>query len=72
MNKTIFKSGLILLAASLAFGACNKEPDDSNLYTFTGETVETFIQKDSDLTAFNYILTRVCIMTLKLSSLITA
>ena len=59
MNKTIFKSGLILLAASLAFGACNKEPDDSNLYTFTGETVETFIQKDSDLTAFNYILTRV-------------
>ena len=59
MNKTIFKSGLVLLVASLAFGSCNKEPDESNLYTFTGETVESFIQKDSDLTSFNYILSRV-------------
>ncbi len=39
--------------------ACNPEPDDSDLYTFTGETIESFIQQDSTLTAFNYILSRV-------------
>ena len=59
MNKKFFKACLGMLATMLALGACNKEPDESNLYTFTGETIETFIQKDSDLTSFNYILTRV-------------
>ena len=39
--------------------SCNPEPDESDLYTFTGETIESFIQKDSTLTAFNYILSRV-------------
>ena len=41
------------------FISCNPEPDESDLYTFTGETIESFIQKDSTLTAFNYILKRV-------------
>ncbi|MCI6181900.1 MAG: fasciclin domain-containing protein [Prevotella sp.] len=59
MNKKFFKACLGMLATMLALGACNKEPDESNLYIFTGETIETFIQKDSDLTSFNYILTRV-------------
>ena len=59
MNKKFFKACLGMLAIMVALGACNKEPDESNLYTFTGETIETFIQKDSDLTSFNYILTRV-------------
>lgn len=45
--------GLVTLAA------CNPEPDESDLYTFTGETIESFIAKDSTLTAFNYILSRV-------------
>ncbi len=39
--------------------ACNPEPDESDLYTFTGETIESYIQRDSSLTAFNYILSRV-------------
>ena len=39
--------GLVTLAA------CNPEPDESDLYTFTGETIESFIAKDSTLTAFN-------------------
>jgi len=46
-------TGLVTLAA------CNPEPDESDLYTFTGETIESFIAQDSTLTAFNYILTRV-------------
>ncbi len=43
----------------LSMTACNPEPDESDLYTFTGETIESFIQQDSTLTAFNYILSRV-------------
>lgn len=49
--------GVALLAVSLA--SCNPEPDESDLYTFTGETIESYIQQDSSLTAFNYILSRV-------------
>ena len=41
------------------FISCNPEPDESDLYTFTGETIESYIQQDSSLTAFNYILSRV-------------
>ena len=26
--------------------SCNPEPDESDLYTFTGETIESFISKD--------------------------
>lgn len=58
MNKNILKIGVLGLAF-LGVASCNKEPDESNLYTFTGETIESFIQKDSLLTSFNYILTRV-------------
>ena len=43
----------------ITFIACNPEPDESDLYTFTGETIESFIAKDNTLTAFNYILSRV-------------
>ena len=39
--------------------ACNPEPDESDLYTFTGETIESYIAKDSTLTAFNAILTAI-------------
>ncbi len=39
--------------------ACNPEPDDEDLYTFTGETIESYIAQDASLTAFNYILSRV-------------
>lgn len=48
-----------LLALGLGFVACNIEPDESDLYTATGDTVETFIKSDSTLTSFNYILSRV-------------
>ena len=44
---------------TLAFTACNPEPDESDLYTFTGQTIGSFIQNDSTLSSFNYILSRV-------------
>lgn len=43
----------------LAVSSCNPEPDESDLYTFTGETIESLIEQDSTLTSFNYVLSRV-------------
>lgn len=59
--KNMIRQTLIAGAAVLAMTmtACNPEPDESDLYTFTGETIESFIAKDKSLTAFNYILSRV-------------
>lgn len=50
---------LLGVGAIAMLTACNPEPDESDLYTFTGETIESFIAKDSTLTSFNYILSRV-------------
>ena len=47
------------LAAAAALSACNPEPDESDLYTFTGETIESWIQQDSSLTSFNYMMSRI-------------
>lgn len=63
MNKNINKSAFALLCLSVisvafSFVSCNREPDGDSLYTFTGETVESFLAKDSDLTSFNYIIKR--------------
>ncbi len=48
-------AGLLVMMAT----ACNPEPNESDLYTFTGETIESYIAKDSTLTAFNTILSKV-------------
>lgn len=45
-------------ALAVSFVACNPEPDESDLYTFTGETIESVLSQDSTLTAFHQILTR--------------
>lgn len=64
MNKYIkntIRQATVAATAALALvtTACNPEPDQSDLYTFTGETIESYIAKDSTLTSFNYILSRV-------------
>lgn len=53
-------NGMALAAAGVAFGlsSCSEDIDESNLYTFTGETVESIIEADSTLTNFNYVLER--------------
>ncbi len=44
----------------LFFQACKEEIDESNLYTFTGETIEDYLANRSDqYSNFNYILTRI-------------
>lgn len=64
MKKNILYSGrgfirLGVLGLALGLVSCVEDPDESDLYTFTGETIESFIEKDADLTSFNYILQRV-------------
>ena len=45
----------VVIGFAMLLTACNPEPDESDLYTFTGETIESFIKKDSLLTDFNYM-----------------
>lgn len=62
MKKYIFNCfNKFAIAALVVLGAasCNPEPDESNRYTATNETIGSFIKKDSSLTSFDYILTRV-------------
>lgn len=58
MKSNIYAIGFGIVTFALSFGACTDKIDDSNLYTFTGQTVETFIAADSSLSDFNYILQR--------------
>ncbi len=44
----------------LAFNACKEDIDESNLYTFTGETIEDYLANRSEqYSHFNYILQRI-------------
>lgn len=60
MNKNIFKMTLgMMLGATMTFTSCSWEIDDSNLYTFTGETIQDFLEEnDSIFHQFNIIMKR--------------
>ena len=60
MNKRIFNiTSCAVLGAVLGLTSCNKEPDDSNLYTFTGQTIEDYLTaNDSLFHNFSLILKR--------------
>jgi len=46
--------------STIFFTSCKEEIDESNLYTFTGETIEDYLVNRSDrFSSFNYILTRI-------------
>ena len=48
------------LLFSGALTSCKEEIDESNLYTFTGETIEDYLTNRSErFSSFNYILTRI-------------
>ena len=65
MKKSIFKIGgrsFAIGAAGLMltlFAGCNPEPDESDLFTATGETAADYIKRKAELSSFDYILTRV-------------
>ena len=47
-----------LLFTLSVFSSCNKEPDESDLYTFTGQTIQEFVEADDNLSLFRRILER--------------
>lgn len=51
--------GLMGLIGLMGFTGCNPEPDESDLYTATGETAADYIKRKSELSSFDYILQRV-------------
>lgn len=60
--KTILRklSLLALVSAMIGLVGCKEDIDESNLYTFTGETIEDYLNNRSDeFSSFNYILSRV-------------
>ena len=64
MNKMItsVRKVMVILGIGIAAGcmtACNPEPDESDLYTLTGETIESYLSKHESFSDFNYILSRV-------------
>ena len=54
----LFVAALFFTGANVMVG-CNPEPDESDMYTSTGETAEDFISRKANLTSFNTILKRV-------------
>ena len=62
MKQYIKKKGFGLIAASvvLTMGAvsCSEDIDESNLYSFTGQTIEDYLASTDSLSAFNAILIR--------------
>ncbi len=60
MNKNILKIALgVVLGSTMTLTSCNQEPDESNLYTFTGKTIQDFLtENDSLFHQFNVIMQR--------------
>lgn len=55
--KNFFLTLIAVSTVSVSFlSSCTKEPDESNLYTFTGQTIWDYVQEDPSLTAFCAIL----------------
>ena len=61
IRKRIGKAAMWLaLPATMGLFSCSENIDEANLYTFTGETIEDYLQTRPDqFSSFNYILERV-------------
>ena len=60
--KKYIAQGLLCCGAAVALGitSCKEDIDESNLYTFTGETIEDYLANRSErFSSFNYILSRI-------------
>ena len=59
-KKHISKLFIVMAAVTtMTLVSCKEEIDDSNLYTFTGETIEDYLANRDEFSHFNYILTRI-------------
>ncbi|MBR1412515.1 MAG: fasciclin domain-containing protein [Prevotella sp.] len=61
LRKIVGRVGLMAVMGfmGLAMTGCNPEPDESDLFTATGETATDYIARKSELSSFMYILQRV-------------
>ena len=60
LNKVVAGTFCMLLSAPLLLNSCTEDIDESNLYTFTGETIEGFLTSHNEqFSSFNYILGRI-------------
>ena len=63
MNKQLLKvcgrMSAVAMVSLTMLTACNPEPDESDLFTATGETASDYIKRKSELSSFDYILNRV-------------
>ena len=63
MKKNLFKnmSRMVMALAvvgTMTLASCNPEPDESDLFTATGETAADFIKRKPYLSSFNNILAK--------------
>ena len=58
--RTLGKLLSLIIVVSCAFmTSCSEKIDESNLYTFTGETIEDFLlNRNDEFSDFNYVLKR--------------
>ena len=50
---------LTIVAGTTLMTSCSEDIDESNLYTFTGETIEDFlVNRNDEFSDFNYVLKR--------------
>ena len=60
MTTRLLAAAAVLILHSSFFISCKEDIDESNLYTFTGETIEDYLANRSDrFSSFNYILSRI-------------
>lgn len=61
IRKNVWKAALWLaIPASMTFFSCKEDIDESNLYTFTGETIQDYLEnRPEQFSSFNYILERI-------------
>ena len=51
---------MLFLSTAALFTSCKEDIDESNLYTFTGETIEDYLaNREDQFGSFNYILKRI-------------
>ena len=48
-----------MLVAALGFYSCEDKIDESNMYTFTGESIYSYLKSSTDYTDFAYLLEKV-------------
>ena len=64
MNKNLFKNMSRMVMALAAVGtmtlvSCNPEPDESDMFTATGETAADYIKRKPELSSFDMILNKI-------------